>query len=492
MPASLLMKPSISLGEVAERLGLVLDDLAEEEVLALDRGGALVEGVDLGVADVLLDGVLLQEAGATEGLQRLGAEQHPRTLRAVALHDREQQVVDPHGQLVGLAVVLGDLDAVLPRGGVEHQRAHRLGERLLHHQRATYVGVVGDRHARGRLVRGLGEVGALHAGLGVLERVEVAGRQGGDRLGADHHPGVLDDLEHLRDAVVDLAEEVADGRLAAADAGVAEGELAGVGDLDAHLVLDVGDVGAVALAELTGLDVEVVLRHDEQAQALGAGAADALDAHGARQHHVDDVVAQVALGRGDEALDALDVPGAVVVLGGLGAAGADVGAGVGLGEHHGGVPVLVDDVLGDLLVAVVAVAVAGCPANIGPAPYIHSAGLAPSTSSPSAQLKLEGAGRAAELGHGAEAPVLGVHPGCVALLERLGQRSGVVFGSKTGGLRSASANDSARSSRASRSTSLRIDCAVSASTSANGPSPRTSSRLSTSKRLNSMSRMLLL
>ena len=61
---------------------------------------------------------------------------------------------------------------------------------------------------------------------------------------------------------------------------VAEGDLAGVGHLDAHLVLDVGDVDAVALAgQLAGLVVEVELRHDEQAEALGAGAADALDAH---------------------------------------------------------------------------------------------------------------------------------------------------------------------------------------------------------------------
>ena len=55
------------------------------------------------------------------------------------------------------------------------------------------------------------------------------------------------------------------------------------------------------------------------------------------------------LGAGDEALDALDVPGAVGLLGGLGAAGADVGAGVGLGEHHGRAPLAVDHPLGDLL-----------------------------------------------------------------------------------------------------------------------------------------------
>lgn len=47
--------------------------------------------------------------------------------------------------------------------------------------------------------------------------------------------------------------------------------------------------------------------------------------------------------RGDEALDALDVPGAVVLLDCLGASGTDVGAGVGLGEDHGGAPSAFDD-----------------------------------------------------------------------------------------------------------------------------------------------------
>ena len=58
-------------------------------------------------------------------------------------------------------------------------------------------------------------------------------------------------------------------------------------------MLDVGDVGAVALAELAGLEVDVELRHDEERQALGAGAG----ALGAGQHEVDDVVDQVGLGR---------------------------------------------------------------------------------------------------------------------------------------------------------------------------------------------------
>jgi hypothetical protein len=38
---------------VREGLGLVADDLAEEEVEALDGGGALVERVDLGIAALI-------------------------------------------------------------------------------------------------------------------------------------------------------------------------------------------------------------------------------------------------------------------------------------------------------------------------------------------------------------------------------------------------------------------------------------------------------
>ena len=91
---------------------------------------------------------------------------------------------------------------------------------------------------------------------------------------------------------------------------VAEGHLAGVGDLQAHLVLDVGGVDAVALAQLAGLPVEVVLRDEEEGQALGAGAV----ALGAGEHVVDDVLGHVVLTGGDEALHALDVPGAVLLL----------------------------------------------------------------------------------------------------------------------------------------------------------------------------------
>ena len=97
-------------------------------------------------------------------------------------------------------------------------------------------------------------------------------------------------------------------------------------------MFDVGDEHAVTLAGLTGLGVEVELRHEEQRQTLGARSG----ALGAGQHQVQDVLAEVVgITGGDEALNTVDVPGAVGLRDGLGAAGADIRAGVRLGEHHG-------------------------------------------------------------------------------------------------------------------------------------------------------------
>lgn len=305
---------------MSERDAAVTSDLAEEEVLSLDGRGAFVQRVDLGIADVLLDRVVLQEAGATEGLQAI-RQVLVRTLGADALDDREQQVVDAErGVLVCARDELGD-NLVLVCCGVEVHRAQAFGVCLLHCQAATHVGVVRDGHARRCLVGHLGQVSTLNTLLGVIESVEVTGGEGGDCLGADHHSSVLDDVEHLGDAVVDLADQPA----LCGDAVAAEGDLTCGGDLQAHLVFDVGDEDAVTLAELFGLEVEVRLRDEEQAQALGAGSG----AFGASENEVEDVLEQVVrVGRGDEALDALDVPGAVVLLDRLGASGTDVGAGV--------------------------------------------------------------------------------------------------------------------------------------------------------------------
>ena len=129
--------------------------------------------------------------------------------------------------------------------------------------------------------------------------------------------------------------------------------------------------------------------------------------------------------RGDEALDALDVPGAVGLRDRPGAAGADVGAGVGLGEHHGRAPLLVDEELGPLLL------LARCPrrcstcAKDGPEAYIQIGALAPSTSSASDHHRARGASVPPSSAGQVEAPELGVHERLVRLLERLRQRRGV-------------------------------------------------------------------
>src|SRR5690606_32274794 len=90
--------------------------------------------------------------------------------------------------------------------------------------------------------------------------------------------------------------------------------------------------------EFAGLVVEVVLGHPEEGEPLRAGATDALDPFGAGEHQVHDVLGHVVGGGGDEALHAGDVPGTVGVRGRLRATGAHIGAGVGLGEHHGAAP----------------------------------------------------------------------------------------------------------------------------------------------------------
>ena len=197
----------------------------------------------------------------------------------------------------------------------------------------------------------------------------------------------------------------------------AEGQLARRGDLQAHLLLDVGDVDAVALAELTGLEVDGVLRQHEQGQALGAGAG----ALGAGQDEVDDVVDHVGLGARDEALDAGDGPRAVAVVDRLGAAGADVGPGIRLGEHHRAVPALVGDPLRELLLVVVAEGVQQLGEAVGRGEHRDRRVRAEQhlVDTPAHARRHDGA---TQLGVEVDAPEAAVAVGVEGLRERLGHR----------------------------------------------------------------------
>ena len=192
--------------------------------------------------------------------------------------------------------------------------------------------MVDDRHPRRRLVPALSEVGRLHALLRVFECVEVAGRERCRSLDANRHASVLDNEEHLPDAVVDVPDEITDRRLVHA-----EGQFARRRSSNPHLVLEVRGDNPVSFAE-RAIFVDVVLGDDEHRQALGPG----LGPRTTCKNEVDDVLVVVVLGRRDEPLNALDVPHIAVDVGGLRDARADVGAGVGFGEHHRGAPVPFD------------------------------------------------------------------------------------------------------------------------------------------------------
>jgi hypothetical protein len=118
-------------------------------------------------------------------------------------------------------------------------------------------------------------------------------------------------------------------QLADAGAVLPEVEHAGRRSVDAHLVLD-GPDGDVVASEHLAAVVDLVARHDEQAEPLGAGRRTL----GAREHQVHDVLGEVVVAGGDEDLGAFDLVSAVGLLDRPGRRGADVGAGLRLGEAH--------------------------------------------------------------------------------------------------------------------------------------------------------------
>ncbi len=323
---------------------MISHDLPEEEVLALDGRGALVQGVNLGVADVLLDRIVLQVARATENLQGR-RQQLIGSLGTDALDYRQQQVVEPFGEIVYCSRDGGRGDPVLNGGGVEDERPHAFRIRLLHHQHPPDVRVMDDRDAGRGLVRRPGQIGALDPGPRERQSVEVAGGQRRDGLGTHHHPGIFDDLEHLGDAVVDVPDKPADRRVL-----LAEPQFAGGGDLQAHLLLDAGDVDAVSLAGFAGRRIHQELRNQEHGQALGAGAVSLRPGKG----EVEDVLRNVPVTRGDETLHALDMPGAVGLRHRPGAARPHVRTRVGFGEHHRRAPLPLDRLAGELLLCGIA------------------------------------------------------------------------------------------------------------------------------------------
>ncbi len=127
-----------------------------------------------------------------------------------------------------------------------------------------------------------------------------------------------------------------------------------------------------------------------------------------------------------------------------------------------------------------------------PLAYIQTAGLAPRISSATAQCSDRGASVPPSSAGSSSRNHSASTNAWKDFLNASGMRTDEVAGSNTGGLRSASAKESAMGPVASRLTSSRIPRAVSSSISGKRSEPSTSCRPSISNRLNSMSLRLLL
>ena len=110
------------------------------------------------------------------------------------------------------------------------------------HEHSAHVGMMDDRFGRPRA--GL-EVAPLHALLGVFERALIGAVGKGDALHADRKSCGIHHDEHVLEAAIRLADEIADGAVAL----FAVVQRAGRIGVDAELVLDARADDVVALAE---------------------------------------------------------------------------------------------------------------------------------------------------------------------------------------------------------------------------------------------------
>ncbi len=191
-------------------------------------------------------------------------------------------------------------------------------------------------------------------------------------------------------------------------------------------------------------------------------------------------------------LTPVDVPGAVLLLDRLGAAGADVRAGVRLGQHHGRAPTALGAQHGPLLLLLGTEVVDDVarslrrPRTSTPRGWRRGRARAAPTAAPWASACRRAPRRRRPCPSRLR---------CSAWTDFLNDSGSVtewVFGSNTGGLRSPSTNDSAIGPSASRLISVSISRAVSTSRSLYSPWPNALSTPNTSNRLNTWSRTLLL
>ncbi|MNG95613.1 hypothetical protein D3C79_546530 [compost metagenome] len=226
--------------------------------------------------------------------------------------------------MVARRFVVGGLGIVEQARCVQAQVEGAFYISLLCQQHSFHIGVRDDRYCRAERVFAVRQP-ALRPLASVFQGVKVAGVTQHHRAHAYAYPRLVHHLEHAGQALVRLADQIAD-----ALAIVAEVQGCGGGAAPAHLVEQPGQQHIVARAT-AAVRVYVVLGHDEQRDAFDPG-------RGVRklgQHHVHDVFRQFVVAAGNEDLVAFEPVAAVACWFG---AGTDVGqrrAGVGFGQRHG-------------------------------------------------------------------------------------------------------------------------------------------------------------
>ena len=186
------------------------------------------------------------------------------------------------------------------------------------------IGLEPDRDAGGAALLALARIGERLLGRALGDR---------DALQRDREPRLVHHGEHAGHAAVLLADEEAGGAAA-----VAVDHGAGRGGVNAELVLDRMRARVVARAE-RAVGIEQELGDEKERNALGSRRR----VRQPRQHQMNDVVGEIVLAVGDEDLLPGDAIAAVGGALGPGAQGADVGAGLRLGELHGAHPFARDE-----------------------------------------------------------------------------------------------------------------------------------------------------
>jgi hypothetical protein len=170
----------------------------------------------------------------------------------------------------------------------------------------------------------LPDLPALDAGPRVLERLLVRALSYRHAFHADSEPRVVHHGEHVLEATILLADEIADRALL-----VAIGKHAGRTRVYAQLVLD-GDAADIVALPRGSVRLQQELRDDEERNALHAFRR----VRRPGENEVHDVLGHVVLAPGDENLGALDAVMIAFAHRPRSHRG-QVGAGLRLGEIHG-------------------------------------------------------------------------------------------------------------------------------------------------------------